>query len=396
VAKRKSPSPPRPPSRAPLDDPRYEILAEGDPPRPVNRRKKTDDSDADSDNNPPRKSPPRRGPKTAAGKNRSKQNAEKHGLCQDIRRFHVLKNEDPAAFEDVQTNLLRELDPWDTITQLMVENMAKAHWELYRADFYFESDLKRAGGNFIDTATKYERYRASIQRRLTSLQKQFFELRAARQKDAQATAVEAAKRPKYGPDGKAYEVNRTYSISKLSNNPSPRHYIHNFATEKIILSDGKYWFARTIPLVELMEGEFFKVQYGLGNHFQEAFREWRQTNKLYHPGEPYVTKKWPPPVPENCPPDDWFLDQELSLAEDQIAILKQRAERLQMEERAELRRQFEEAREAEAEDQRRELEEELRQAAEKKARREKEEDEENGDEGREDEEPDRDDGKREE
>ena len=131
-----------------------------------------------------------------------------------------------------------------------------------------------------------------------------------------------------------------------------------------------------------MEGEFFKPKYGLGDHLTEAFKEWAKTNKLYHPGEPYVTKKWPPPVPENCPPDDSFLDRELSLAEDPIAILKQRAAREQMEEQAEWARLKEEALQRELEDQRRDLEEELLQA---RIRREKREAEENNDDDEEDE-----------
>jgi hypothetical protein len=122
-----------------------------------------------------------------------------------------------------------------------------------------------------------------------------------------------------------------------------------------------------------MEGEFFQPKYGLGDHFTKAFKEWAKTNKLYHPGEPYVTKKWPPPVPENCPPDDSFLDRELSLAEDPIAILKQRAAREQMEEQADWARQKEEALQQEAELQRRDLEEELLQARKRREEREAEE-----------------------
>ena len=274
----------------------------------------------------------------------------------------------PPLFEDIVPQPPPpNSSPGTPPTQLLADYIARAHWQLYRSDFYFESDLARQDGGFIDTANKFERYRASNQRRLFQLQKQFADLRAAHQKEQQTTAAEAAKLPPSARTARHYEVDRKYAICKFSNNPTPRHYIHNFATEKIIMSDGKYWFARTIPLAELMEGEFLKPQYGLGNHFAEAFREWSKTNKLYHPGEPYVTKKWPPPVPKDCPPDDWFLDRELSLAEDPVAILKQRAQKMDEEERlkreeeaADWRRQFEEARQYEAERQRLELEEELK------------------------------------
>jgi hypothetical protein len=350
VAKRKPPTPP--------DEPRYEILAQGDPPRPVDRPDGSDNGPFETEL-PLRRSPPKTGPKTKAGKERSSQNRTRHGLCQDIRDFRVLRGEDQSIFEDSVSTLVKELQPWDSTTQFLVKNIAECRWHLDRSEFYLEPEIERADGDFINPSLKFERYRASIQRRLTQLEKRFDELRASNKKEEQTAAVEAAKVPAYGPDGKPYEVDRQYLMCKFSNSASPRHYIHNFATEKIILSNGKFWFARTIALAELMEGEFLKPQYGLGDHFQKAFEEWAKTHKVYQPGEPYVTKKWPPPIPENCPPDEWFMDQELSLAEDPEAILKQRAEQVVKEEQAELERQKEEALQAEAERQRRELEEEL-------------------------------------
>ena len=366
-AKPKSQRKPRP-----LREPRYEILAEGNPPRPVKSRI-ADEDPISTDT--PRNSPPKTGPKTKEGKDRSSQNALKHGLCQDIRHFKVLPGEDQSVYEHTLSMLLREIETWDSTTEYLVKTINQARWHLDRSEFYLQAEIERQDGDFINPSLKFERYRASIQRRLTQAHKQLNELVAARQKETQTTKAAAAKPPRFGPDGKPYEVDRKYLLCKFSNNPSPRHYIHNYATEKIILSNEDYWYARTIPLVELMEGEFFKPKYGLGDHFTEAFKEWAKTNKLYHPGEPYVTKKWPPPVPENCPPDDKFLDRELSLAEDPIAILKQRAARDQMEEQAEWARLKEEALQQEAELQRRDLEEELQQAQKRREEREAEEEE---------------------
>lgn len=328
MAKRKPPTPP--------DESHYEILAQGDPPRPVDRNADNRDNETFEAAPPPRKSPPKTGPKTKAGKERSSQNRTKHGLCQDIRHFCVLRGEDQSIFEDSVSTLLKELQVWDSTTEFLVKSIAECRWHLDRSEFNLQAEIDRQDGDFINPSLKFERYRASTQRRLTQLEKRFDELRAAHKKEEQTIAVEAAKVPPYGADGKPYEVDRKYLMCKFSNSASPRHYIHNFATEKIILSNGKHWFARTIPLTELMEGEFLKPQYGLGDHFQEAFKEWAKTHKVYHPGEPYVTKKWPPPLPEDCPPDEWFMDQELSLAEDPEAILKQRAERMVKEEQAEL------------------------------------------------------------
>jgi hypothetical protein len=368
-AKPKSPRKPRP-----VREPRYEILAEGNPPRPVKSRSTDEDPFA------PRNSPPKTGPKTKEGKDHSSQNALKHGLCQDIRHFKVLPGEDQSVYEHTLTRLLLELEPWDSTSEYLIKTINQARWHLDRSEFNLQAEIERQDGDFINPSLKFERYRASIWRRLTQAHKQLNELNAARKKEETTTAAAAAKVPRYGPDGKPYEVDRKYLICKFSNNPSPRHYIHNYATEKIILSNDDYWYARTIPLVELMEGEFFQPKYGLGDHFTEAFKEWAKTNKLYHPGEPYVTKKWPPPVPENCPPDDSFLDRELSLAEDPIAILKQRAareqmeeERLRQEQKEEWARLKEEALQQEAEDQRRDLEEELLQAQKRREEREAEE-----------------------
>ena len=74
---------------------------------------------------------------------------------------------------------------------------------------------------------KFERYRASIQRRLTQAHKQLNELVAARQKETQTTKAEAAKPPRFGLDGKPYEV---ASICCVSSVTTPRRVITSITT----------------------------------------------------------------------------------------------------------------------------------------------------------------------
>lgn len=72
-----------------------------------------------------------RGPVTPEGKNVSARNSTTHGLCS---RDVVLTNEDPAAWESVQTSFLQHWTPSDDMEILLVEEMAACHWKLIRAE----------------------------------------------------------------------------------------------------------------------------------------------------------------------------------------------------------------------------------------------------------------------
>jgi hypothetical protein len=149
-AKPKSPRKPKP-----QREPRYEILAEGNPPRPVKSRSTDEDPFA------PRSSPPKTGPKTKEGKDRCSQNALKHGLCQDIRHFKVLPGEDQSIYEHTLTCLLLELEPWDSTSEYLIKTINQARWHLDRSEFNLQAEIERQDGDFINPSLKFERYRAS-------------------------------------------------------------------------------------------------------------------------------------------------------------------------------------------------------------------------------------------
>ena len=82
------------------------------------------------------------GPKTPGGKAVSSKNAIRHGL---LARDVILKDEDPQAFEAMQTALVEELSPLGEIERQLVDRIVSALWRLRRlgrveADiFEFES-----------------------------------------------------------------------------------------------------------------------------------------------------------------------------------------------------------------------------------------------------------------
>jgi hypothetical protein len=325
--KRKSPPLPQQP---PDHDSRYELLAEGHghPPRPLSNKRRTNSNNDNDDGQS--NYPPRTGPNTPEGKANSARNALKHGLTQniaklDLSNYVVLRDECQEDYDQMLAELRAELQPWCTTSKFLIEQIAISRWQIRSAQHRLQAALD-AGEDYITASTKFERMTASISRRLNRDEKRFEQLRTTYTDYDADHATELPKPPQYGPDGKPYEVDREYLICKYSNNPSPRHYISCFATEKIIMSDGESWFARTIPLTELMDGEFMKLEYGLGDHFVEKYYEFGATHKIYHPGDPTVTRKWPPPVPPDTPPDEEFLDEELSCAEDPLEILRQREE----------------------------------------------------------------------
>jgi hypothetical protein len=323
---------------------RFILLAQGNPPMPVpppppsgnhrgsngdNRNNDNhDDGDGDENDNIPRKERPRTGPKTPEGKNRSKMNARTHGLRTDFRHLPMLPGEDQALFIDIQKDMLLELEPWDRTSQAIVDFMARALWDMHRADDRFPDAVANDGRPYVDTALLFDRYKTSAGRRFEKLQKQLREMRAEREKRLEKKEKEkeeeANKPPPPLRDGKPYELKRIYIINKFSNNPSPRHQRINFALERVEMSDGSHFFGRHIALTEFMGGEFMKLGWGVGKPFREKLKEWSKTNKMFQPGEPVRTPHWPPPVPDDCPPDEWFMDEEMSLAPEPLVLLAER------------------------------------------------------------------------
>ena len=72
------------------------------------------------------------GPRTAAGKAKSVRNALKHGLC--AKKLLIVPEEDAAAFEALQAQLLAELAPVGALQAVLAERIVSAAWRLRRAD----------------------------------------------------------------------------------------------------------------------------------------------------------------------------------------------------------------------------------------------------------------------
>jgi hypothetical protein len=73
-----------------------------------------------------------RGPKTIEGKERSSQNALKHGLR--AQKFVVVGDEDPREFAALEAALLSELAPQGALQSLLAARIARAAWRLERAE----------------------------------------------------------------------------------------------------------------------------------------------------------------------------------------------------------------------------------------------------------------------
>jgi hypothetical protein len=70
-----------------------------------------------------------RGPKTPQGKERSAQNARRHGL---LARCIVLQTESTDAFQAIMTEYIRRFQPADDVEMALVEEMAAAFWRQRR------------------------------------------------------------------------------------------------------------------------------------------------------------------------------------------------------------------------------------------------------------------------
>jgi hypothetical protein len=79
-----------------------------------------------------------RGPKTSEGKERSSQNALKHGLR--AQKFLVVGDEKPKEFDAFEAALVDELAPEGALQSLLARRIARAAWRLERAE-RIEADL---------------------------------------------------------------------------------------------------------------------------------------------------------------------------------------------------------------------------------------------------------------
>ncbi len=86
------------------------------------------------------------GPKTEAGKQRSRQNAFRHGLtAQTVIRLV----ESAEAYTDLETLIIADYEPQTTIERVLVERLASLLWRLRRA-VTIETGLFQAQGRIAD------------------------------------------------------------------------------------------------------------------------------------------------------------------------------------------------------------------------------------------------------
>jgi len=116
------------------------------------------------------------GPKTEAGKRRSSKNALKHGLTSaDL----LLPGEKVKAFEELRSELWRELKPARGVQQVLFERVVSAAWRLRRVtameNLVFQANectlteyTVKQVRNFIATVNidmeQFSRYESSLER----------------------------------------------------------------------------------------------------------------------------------------------------------------------------------------------------------------------------------------
>ena len=71
------------------------------------------------------------GPRTAAGKERARFNAVKHGMRA---RTHILPGEDPVALQARMDAWTNDLKPADEVERFLVHRAVQLSWQLERAD----------------------------------------------------------------------------------------------------------------------------------------------------------------------------------------------------------------------------------------------------------------------
>ena len=101
------------------------------------------------------------GPKTEAGKNHSRRNAVKHGVLASA--LLVTKGggaEDAAEFEELLSDLNRDLSPVGRLEKMMVEKIAVCSWRQKRALRYEALLIRRASGE--DSPEYYEAMEFSL------------------------------------------------------------------------------------------------------------------------------------------------------------------------------------------------------------------------------------------
>jgi hypothetical protein len=86
------------------------------------------------------------GPRTTAGKSTSSRNATKHGLASSQ---PIIPGEDPAAFDTLLADLMRDHQPANRTEELLVNQMAQSYWLEQRA-------IRLQNGCFTDIGVDHQ------------------------------------------------------------------------------------------------------------------------------------------------------------------------------------------------------------------------------------------------
>jgi hypothetical protein len=166
------------------------------------------------------------GPTTDAGKERSSQNAFRHGLTSSK---IVLPGEDPAEYDAFRADILEQYQPANATEQILAEELSAAGWRLNRARAVETEVLKKLMGDAADSAVglatvfveKPKEFQC-LQRYLTSIECAYYraldkltKLQKERRSEEQAAAFEQAvlARQAEEPEQQAAEIKKRPSKS---------------------------------------------------------------------------------------------------------------------------------------------------------------------------------------
>ena len=122
----------------------------------------------------------RSGPKTQAGKDRSKVNALKHGLCA---RSTIVAGESIEEYQAVHAALVEQFRPDSPQEEMLVDQLAQCYWQVLRARrketellaYQAETPVWEWSEEYFRSVERFNRYRTAIdrsyQRALNTLQK---------------------------------------------------------------------------------------------------------------------------------------------------------------------------------------------------------------------------------
>ena len=133
------------------------------------------------------------GPQTPEGKDATRFNALKYGLCA---RSLFIPREDPGAYDELWNDLLAEWQPQTRSERIYLEQMATSHWLLARA-FRSENEIYHNDPMLLTTQfgllTQISTLRTRLERAFASGQSQLEHLQRIRKSKSEPRPVQPAR-----------------------------------------------------------------------------------------------------------------------------------------------------------------------------------------------------------